>query len=241
MGFGNAIHYALEKLFRQMLQSDDNAFPPVEDFIKFFKTGMFRHASHFTEEEYTLKLEYSGILLPEYYQQYREQWKKQATVEYRINNAEMEGIPITGVLDKIEYDGRTCNVVDYKTGDPLKAREKLKRPDDKDPLGGDYWRQVVFYKILLDSDKTRKWDMISGEIDFVQKAKGKTAFDKSKLIVTQEDLHIVKDQLRTAYKNIMTHQFSLGCGKEDCRWCNFVKFNYRTEALVTEGEVENEE
>ena len=144
----------------------------------------------------------------------------------------MDGIPITGALDKIEIEGRSCNVVDYKTGDPLKARDKLRRPDEREPLGGDYWRQVVFYKILLDNEKSRKWDMVSGEIDFVQKAKGKSEFEKMKLIVSPEDLVVVKEQVKSVYANIMNHKFSPGCQKEDCNWCNFVKFNYRTEVLA---------
>lgn len=241
MGFGNAIHYALEKLFNQMKASETLEFPSLQDFIAYFKTGMFRHASHFNDKEYASKMEYAGLLLPDYYNQYKDSWKKQVTVEYRLNNVELDGIPITGVLDKIEFDGRSCNVVDYKTGDPMRAREKLRGPDEKEPLGGDYWRQSVFYKILLDNDKTKRWNMVSGEIDFVQKAKGKAEFEKMKLIIHPEDLDIVKNQVRNTYQGIMSHQFSPGCGKADCRWCNFVKFNYRSDALVNQGSGEDEE
>ena len=60
-------------------------------------------------------------------------------------------VPIKGKLDKLEFFGKDVNVVDYKTGDPEKAKEKLLPPNDKKPNGGDYWRQAVFYKILVDN------------------------------------------------------------------------------------------
>ena len=70
---------------------------------------------------------------------------------------------------KIEFLEIGVNVVDYKTGLPEKGIQKLNPPNDKNPNGGDYWRQLVFYKILLDSYQLKKWNMVSGEIDFLLK------------------------------------------------------------------------
>jgi len=36
----------------------------------------------------------------------------------------------------------------------------------------------------------------------------------------------------------MNFEFTKGCGKEDCQWCSFVKYNYRSEALILEKEEE---
>jgi DNA helicase-2/ATP-dependent DNA helicase PcrA len=133
-------------------------------------------------------------------------------------------------LDKIELDGNKVNVVDYKTGSPDSGKKKLNRPDEKEPLGGEYWRQIVFYKILLESDRTKNLEMISGEIDFVQK-NSKKEFSKYKIYVLPEDVKIVKEQIKSTYQKIMNFEFREGCGKEECQWCNFVKYNYKTDKL----------
>jgi DNA helicase-2/ATP-dependent DNA helicase PcrA len=230
MGFGNAVHHALYSLFSGMSKSRDHKFPSKEEFYEYFVQGMKNHHSHFTREEFKRKLEFGQELLPQLYDQYVNDWHKNVVVEHRISNAEFEGVPITGALDKIELDGNKVNVVDYKTGSPENGKKKLTPPDEKDPLGGEYWRQIIFYKILLDSDRTRNYEMISGEIDFLQKDSKKN-FSKLKIYIKPEEVNIVKLQIKDTYKKIMNHEFNPGCGEEDCQWCTFVRNNYRTEKL----------
>jgi DNA helicase II / ATP-dependent DNA helicase PcrA len=230
MGFGNAIHFSLYHLFLNMSRSKDKIFPSKDEFYEYFVHGMKNHHSHFTEKEFSRKLEFGKELLPDLYDNYIDEWHKTVAVEYRINNAEVDGVPITGALDKIEMEGNKVNVVDYKTGSPDTGKKKLNPPDEKDPLGGDYWRQIVFYKILLDSDRTKNYEMVSGEIDFLQKD-GKKQFSKVKIYVKPEDVSFVKQQITDTYKSIMNFEFRNGCGEEDCQWCNFVKYNYRSDKL----------
>ncbi|MBX9850334.1 MAG: ATP-dependent helicase [Cytophagaceae bacterium] len=230
MGFGNAIHYALFSLFMHMSRSKEKKFPDKEIFYSFFLEGLKNHQSHFTDKEFERRQDYGKELLPELYDYYHDKWHKFVVVEYRVNNAEMDGIPITGALDKMEFDGNKVNVVDYKTGSPENGKKKLNKPDEKDPLGGDYWRQIVFYKILLDCDRTKNHEMISGEIDFVQK-NNKKEFSKHKIFVTPEDVKLVREQIKSTYKNIMNFEFQQGCGEEDCQWCNFVKYNFKSDKL----------
>ena len=80
----------------------------------------------------------------------------------------VNGVPLKSKLDKLEFDGKHVNVVDYKTGDIDKAIPKMKAPHEKDPNGGDYWRQAVFYKILVDNYEQKEWRVISTEFDFIE-------------------------------------------------------------------------
>ncbi len=89
---------------------------------------------------------------------------------------------LKGKLDKLEFVGKEVNVVDYKTGDPDKAKDKLKPPQEKIPNGGDYWRQAVFYKILLDN-YNRDWIAVSNEFDFIEPDK-KKFYRKEKVYIT---------------------------------------------------------
>ncbi|MFX6035753.1 hypothetical protein ABTE74_20440, partial [Acinetobacter baumannii] len=86
-----------------------------------------------------------------YYDTHINSFNKIVAIERSIKNVVVKGVPLKGKLDKLEFDGKAVNVVDYKTGDFEKALAKLKAPNEKEPNGGDYWRQAVFYKILVDN------------------------------------------------------------------------------------------
>jgi DNA helicase-2/ATP-dependent DNA helicase PcrA len=154
----------------------------------------------------------------------------------------LNDVPLKGKLDKLEFTGKDVNVVDYKTGDPDKAKDKLKGPSDKDPNGGDYWRQAVFYKILVDGYNHNGWRAISTEFDFIEPDKKKN-YRKEKLVISPADIATVTQQITDTWQKIQDQQFYKGCGKEDCHWCNFVKTNNLAIALHEEGnddeEIEN--
>ena len=134
----------------------------------------------------------------------------------------MNGVPITGVFDKLEFSGDEVNVVDYKTGNYEYAKEKLRSPDEKNPNGGDYWRQIMFYKILMDAQKYKPWKMVSGEIDFLER-NDKKEFVKHRFIIMQDEVDTVAAQIKDVYAKIKNLEFNTGCGKADCEWCNFVR------------------
>ena len=155
--------------------------------------------------------------------------------EKRISNVHVQGVPIKGALDKLEFNGKMANVVDYKTGKYDNAKPKLERPSAKQPNGGDYWRQAVFYKILVDNDRTNDWQAVSAEFDFVEPVKD--VYKNEQIVITPEDLQIVTEQITSVYAKIKKHEFSTGCGKTDCQWCTFVKENYRGNILLEENEL----
>jgi DNA helicase-2/ATP-dependent DNA helicase PcrA len=184
-------------------------------------------------------LEYGHDVLGNYYDRYINSWNKIVAIERNIRNVVVNDVPLRGKLDKLEFDGRSVNVVDYKTGDPDKARLKLQPPSDKDPAGGDYWRQAVFYKILVENYEKKGWRVVSTEFDFVEPDK-KKAYKKEKIFITQRDIDVVGEQIKTVWAKIQDHDFYTGCGKDDCHWCNFVKNNNLTVALHEMEEEESE-
>jgi len=227
--FGSAVHYAVEQLFRKM-QVNDQQFPTKEEFIKDFEWYMDRHRESFTKEQFDGRVEYGHEVLANYYDRYVNSWNKIVAIERNIRTIVVYDVPLRGKLDKLEFDGRSVNIVDYKTGDPDKAKSKLLPPSDKDPNGGDYWRQAVFYKILVDNYEKKEWRVVSTEFDFIEPDK-KKAYRKEKILITLRDIDIVGEQIKTVWARIQDHDFYTGCGKEDCHWCNFVKNNNLTVAL----------
>ncbi len=228
--FGSAVHHALERLFRKMQESKTERFPGVEDVIGDFTWYMNRHREHFTKEAFERRMEYGDEVLRNYYSKYINSWNKVVAVERNIRGVVVNGVPLKGKLDKLEFDGKHVNVVDYKTGDIDKAIPKMKAPHEKDPNGGDYWRQAVFYKILVDNYEQKEWRVISTEFDFIEPDK-KKEYRKEKIVITPQDIETVKQQINTVWQKIQDRDFYTGCGKPDCHWCNFIKDNNLAVAL----------
>lgn len=235
--FGSAVHHALQKFFQ--LMQNNNQFPSKQQLVEDFEWYMKRHRENFTKEQYNRRMEYGGEVLSNYYDAYINEWNKVVVIERTIKNVMVNGVPIKGKLDKLEFNGKLVNVVDYKTGDIEKAKDKLKGPNDKQPDGGDYWRQAVFYKILVDNYDQKAWQVISSEFDFVEPDNKKT-YRKEKITITDADIATVKNQISTVWQKIQAHEFYTGCGKDDCHWCKFVKSNDLNIA-ITEMLPEDEE
>lgn len=232
--FGSAIHDALNKLFTKMQQSNSQ-FPDTQTLVQDFRYYMSRHREAFTLQEYKDKLELGETVLIKYYDFYVNDWNKIVATEYRINNVVVKDIPLKGAIDKIEFNGKQVVVIDYKTGNIENAREKLKGPNEKNPNGGDYWRQAVFYKILL-NHHPKNWEVTLAQFDFVEPNK-KKEFEKISIAITDADITTVSQQIQEVWHKIQNKDFYTGCGKEDCHWCNFVKTNQLAVALHEMGEV----
>lgn len=230
--FGSAIHFAIQRLFEKMqlhpLQQFENDNVLIDD----FKWYMKRHRENFTKEAFERRMEYGEVVLANYYNKYVNHWNKIVSIERTIKNVHLKGVPLKGKIDKLEFNGKDINVVDYKTGD-VNSRftvEKLKSPNEKQPNGGDYWRQAVFYKILIDNYEQKNWDVISTEFDFIE-PDNKKEFKKIKILITPSDIETVSQQIQSVWKKIQQRDFYTGCGKENCEWCNLVKENKLQVAL----------
>ena len=234
--FGSAVHHALEQLFVKMKARE--RFPPLDDFLNDFSWYLKRHRESFTKEQFARRMEYGLDILTNYYNINIAHWNKIVAVELNIRNVLLDEIPLKGKIDKIEFNGKDATVIDYKTGDPDKCTDKLKRPNTKDPNGGDYWRQAVFYKIMLDN-YPKEWNVSTVQFDFVEPDK-KKQYRRERMVIEPIDIDLVKEQIRDVWNKVQRRDFYTGCGKEDCHWCNFVKTNKLAVALHDLKEEEEE-
>ncbi|WP_051084293.1 ATP-dependent helicase [Segetibacter koreensis] len=233
--FGSAVHYSLQMLFEKM-QSNNNTFPSRQEFISDFSWYMHRHRESFTKEQFNRRMEYGFDVLGNYYDNYINSFNKIVAIERSIKNVVVNGVPLKGKLDKLEFDGKFVTVVDYKTGDIDKALPKLKGPG-KEPDGGSYWRQAVFYKILVDNLENKDWKVVSTEFDFIE-PDNKKVYRKEKVVISPDDILIVSRQITDVWEKIQKRDFYKGCGKQDCHWCSFVKNNNLAVALHDPSEEE---
>ncbi len=232
-GFGTAIHEALKDFFATMLADKEKRFPSVQYLSEAFKLKLKNVHSHFTLIEYRNYETYgSTVVLPELYDTYVTDWEKNVLLEHRIDNVEYKGVPIKGNVDKIELHGSDVNVIDYKTGKYATSKSKLLPPTEKEPNGGDYWRQIIFYKLLIENDRKTTYKVVTGELDFVEPDAVTKKPTKHKIFISPEDEQIVSNQVISSYAKIKNHEFSKGCGEEDCTWCTFVRYNYKPMELA---------
>lgn len=226
MAFGTAIHYALERAFLEMSKSSTKSFPATEDVLNYFRYKMRDKELAFTKLQYERRLEMGIELLTEYYNEHVPVWTKEVQLEkWLVGNIGLA--PIKGKIDKIELlSDNDCRVVDYKTGNPdsPKTKENLAPPNAKNEmLGGDYWRQMIFYKLLVECQPFNKLKVGEGVFEYLEK--GKKNNNTHKIIIIPSDEETVKKQIESSYKKIKNFEFENGCGSEDCTWCNFTRNN----------------
>ncbi len=222
LAFGSAIHTTLERMFIEM-KRNKNTFPGKEQVLGTFKSALFAESSSFTPVQFDRRMEQGETLLADYYDHYISTLHKDVEIEFKVPRYFLDGVPVTGKIDKIELYGDTCKVVDYKTGDPDRSATPMTAPpNEKEPNGGDYWRQMVFYKLLLENYEEKRHKVTMGTFDFVQKSKN-GSYRQVVIPVYEKDELIVRGQLKDVYNRIMNHEFDRGCGKETCHWCNFAK------------------
>lgn len=240
--FGTAMHAALEHFFKAYQNNGINELPPVEVLTENFEKSMYVQRDSFTDDAYKRRLAQGLKILPEYYKACAEQWKseKYFSVERNMQNIIVKGIPVKGKLDRLVFDGNDAYVIDFKTGNHANAKLKCQPPhENPDPdkreqvQGGDYWRQMVFYHLLIENDNSNKWSMSSGEMNFVEPLKD-GSFAKEKFVISPDYARIVTEQIQDTYSKIKAHEFSKGCNEENCEWCRFVRYYLKKETLVTE-------
>lgn len=235
LAFGNAIHHTLERMLLDMKQHKGE-FPEKDKVLTTFRSELYRESACFTQVQFERRMEQGVTLISDYYDHFVPTMHKDVEIEYKVPRYLLDGVPVTGKIDKIELHGDSCTVIDFKTGDPDSrfATSNLSGPTEKDPLGGDYWRQMVFYKLLLERYEDRSWRVTLGRFDYIQKT-SKGEYKQYVVPVYKTDEEIVLGQLKDAYTRIMNHEFDRGCGQEDCHWCNFAK---RYELIRQPAEVE---
>jgi DNA helicase II / ATP-dependent DNA helicase PcrA len=241
MGYGSAVHAALENLFRRNPQLEGDV--PAQT-VDLFSAALQRFRSHFTDQEYVNTLEHGRKSLPLYVTGTLPRWRSAQKVELEVavRDVEWQGFPINGKLDKIEHYPEGIMVVDYKTGNPANGKAKLKGPDPddwrKDP-GGDYWRQMVFYDLLLRSDRRQQGPLLAGVMEFVEPdAQGRII--REEVTASEEDRAIVSEQIAYAMEGIRELRFQQGCHDPACVWCQLVDHHILSESLSS-GEVVDRE
>ena len=241
--FGTAMHQALSDFLNHMM--NNNKIYPDRDFLNTrFQFHINDQCEVFTKESLQRFMEHGEAVLNKYYDKYYTPAPKGDFIltEYPLTKIVFRDIPLKGFTDKIQFWKNDIVITDFKTGsiEKAKRRGEFDLPgSEKKPDGGNYWRQAVFYKILVDNLPGKNWNVLHTQFDFVE-PNGKDEFAIQKLFITAEEVDKVKEQIVTVWDKIHQHDFYTGCGKPECAWCKFAKDNKIYSSLI-EADSEPEE
>ena len=227
--YGTAMHFALMRLFERMRADEEKRFPDIDLFITFFEEEMKRQRGYFTKKEYERRLEIGRKNLTAIYEQQLSSWPKSVLIEHDVRQVEYKGVPLTGTIDRIDLNEKhEAHIADYKTG--RIDSKNLQKPSEANPLGGTYWRQLHFYKILYEAAQV---DRKATSASIVYLEEDKTGhFPVKEITFDLAHVQMVKDMIVNSWKKIQAHEFYKGCGEKNCTWCNFLRDNTVVESLV---------
>ncbi len=233
MSFGIAIHNALDQIIKTLNLNPEEF--TASKLIELYEFYLKREQAVFSEKQFEDFNILGKAILPEYFNHFADRWKlvERIETEVLIDRVELQGVPIKGQLDQMEYDGNTVKVIDFKTGDAENGLKKMKPPKEgateSDSIdkryGGSYWRQIQFYALLVHNDRTRTHRMTTGEMSFVEPI-GDGEYLTPKIVVTPEDQQTMTNTIEEVYANIRNKRFAEGCKKPDCYWCSFLDRYY---------------
>ncbi len=177
---GTAVHGALQDYFNAR-NHDSHA--PKELLLARFSERLL--AEDLESQAFERVLRDTGVSLSGWFDLYQSQWPLRSVNEFRVKGVVLEDVLLTGTIDKLECLDDRCsavNVVDYKTGKP-KSRNEIEGLT-KAKGAGDYKRQLVFYKLLLDTYEGGKYHMEEATLDFVEPNES-GAYKKESFMITE--------------------------------------------------------
>lgn len=124
-------------------------------------------------------------------------------VTLTTNDSDLPEIPLTGKLDRVDYDegGEVVRVVDYKTGKPKSLKEIQGETKNSD---GRYKRQLVFYALLLSLYNPDQPLPKSFVLSFVEPKEKTGEVVEFPFTITKEEVETLKQEVIKVAKEIVS-------------------------------------
>ncbi len=211
--YGTAVHQTLKEFFDQYREGEKWK---AEKLLARLRYHLGRQP--FSANDLEASVEKGEEALGGYLKFYNYHWPNRIVNELSVRGVLLDGkIKLNGKIDKLELsESGETRVVDYKTGKPKTRNHILGLT--KSAGSGDYFRQLVFYKLLLDNFGA-KYQATSGLIDFIEPDE-KGRYKQEEFALGASDATGLGEQIREVYDEILSLKFlDNGCGEKDCEWC----------------------
>ncbi len=228
--YGTAIHDTLRIFQGRLTALDDHV--TKEDLLTLFEKEI--RSKPLSKIDFEESMNKGRKSLSGYFDTYKNSWKTNVFSEYAVTGIEIpilgteHVVTLRGIIDKIElgkvdrHVKQTVHVVDYKTSKP-KSRNEIE--GNTKNANGDYKRQLLFYKLLLNGNKKEDalYFMKTGEIDFIEPDE-KGNYLKELFDIEDEEVRELRTCIEDTLKEIYTFDFfDKGCLKGDCESCHLLK------------------
>lgn len=224
MSFGTAVHAALERFYK--LEKQSSVVPKLDFLLKEFEIALQKEI--LSESDYIDRLKYGTKILTSYYQDRLLKKVDVFDIERSFGGSRKAifgDIQLSGKIDRIDLidaDKGLLRVYDYKTGKPksrggIEATSKTYQKDFSEremnlpeTIRGPYKRQLIFYKILLDLDRTinPNWKVSEAVFEFIEpKEKGSDIHVSHAYSITDEEVSDLKQLIKEVMQEIRSLSF----------------------------------
>jgi DNA helicase-2/ATP-dependent DNA helicase PcrA len=219
---GTAIHKALELFLNQYRKTKIN--PGKEFLLLHFQKALQREL--LSQKDYDEKLKYGRGVIGDYIETRGELLASNlfSEINFSSHGVTVEGIPVTGKIDKLGPDPDRPDtgliVADFKTGNSDRGMDESRE-------GKDYWRQMVFYKILADhSPQFKKTyggrEVTKSQLEFLEKSRKSGHYQVAEIEVTPAAVAEVTENIKTVHRQIRDLQFEKIDRSDSCDRCPFL-------------------
>ncbi len=203
---GSAIHEAIRNLMDTLNQT--GVVPQLELLLSQFITTLKQQKLE--EKDFLESMQQGELILTDFYRAKvaANTFVKGSLNELNFKHTEVtvNGVPISGKIDRVDFlDPLTgaLMVVDYKTGNPDNAGAKLSINNL-----GDYYLQLVYYKLLIENSHLVKGFAQTGRIEFLAKSRASGTFVNKDFVLDQSAVEPVLALIKSTYESIMALDFA---------------------------------
>lgn len=223
LALGNAIHLSLKNAYLRLSRgvSVDLPFLQLE-----FETAL--RAEFLNEKDFEEILKEGKQLIETYYKVYEQDFNSQKDILFlekwfggAYNKTMIDRISLIGRIDKVEVidkQNKLIKIVDYKTGKPKSLNDILGKTAESD---GSLYRQLIFYKLLVELDRTINYKVAEVELDFIGDRKTKPV--KHNFVIDSSEVEALKGLIKDVYNSIMSLNFEK---TKDARICERCKYRF---------------
>ena len=211
--FGNAIHDSINQFIIALKKGKATKELLIDKFNK------SKYLKSITPQELERFIKRGEEALNGFYDEKLSNLSKDVESEIEIRGIRInDDVFLNGKIDMIEPIDKNyrVNVYDFKTGG-IKTRNEIEGKTQSSD--GNYKRQLVFYKILLDSFRNGFYRMQNGIIEFVE-PNDNGIYKREVFDMKQEEQDELLVEIKKVAKEIVDLSFwNSTCGKKDCEYC----------------------
>lgn len=210
--YGIAVHSALKEFFESRKKTKKNLEELFEKALK---------REPVSEGDFLEMLEKGKNALSGYFDSYIVGRKGKSLTEVNIKGVAVGDINLTGKLDRVDIlENGKVRVLDYKTSKPKTRNEILGKTKNSN---GDIYRQLIFYKLLLNKYRDGMYKMEEGVIDFIE-PNPKGLYKREVFTIENSEVINLEKLIKDTVKEIKSFSFwNKNCENKDCQFCKLRK------------------